>query len=321
MDALLRNHKLPAWLSGGAPQSDVVLSSRVRVARNLAGLPFPAACNRKQLLQVSSHVRKALPADFEEKSLVGDAERSLLIGSRLLSPDHALDSATRSVFVSQDRSASVMVNEEDHLRIQSVAGGLNTVEAGKRTDALAEGIGGQLPMSIAPDRGYLVAWPGNAGKGMRVGVMLHLGAMALKHKRPIVPEGFAIRGLLGEGSRGLGGFVQISATQRSERELLDYVRVLIETERKARETVDISIEAALDELHGEDELTIEKAVDLISRLRLHAAVHKGADRSARDFDALLAVLDLRSQNGRTTSLKRRALICRFLEMTLPWQVT
>ena len=322
LDALLRNHTLPAWLCGDAPDSDVVLSSRVRLARNLAGLPFPGACSRKQLLVVTDHVRKALPPEFEEKSIIGDAERSLLIGSRLLSPGHALDSATRSVFVAPDRSASVMVNEEDHLRIQSVSAGLNTVAAGVRSLAIADGIGALLPMAVASDRGYLSAWPGNAGKGRRVGVMLHLGAMALRKKRPVVPDGFAIRGLLGEGSRGLGGFVQVSATQRSERELLDYVRVLIDNERRARETMELPEADALAKLNGDEEdLSIEKAVDLISQLRLCAAVDRNAEKSPRDFDALLAVLDLRSQTGRTTSLKRRSLIRRFLELSLPWQTS
>ena len=319
LDALLRNHQLPSWLCGDAPDTDVVVSTRVRVARNLAGLPFPGASNRKQLLVVAANVRKSLPSDFEERTLIGDAERALLIGSRLLSPDHALDSVTRSLFVAKDRSASVMVNEEDHLRIQSVAGGLNTEAAGKRTEALAEGVGAQLPMAATADRGYLVAWPGNAGKGSRIGVMLHLGAMAVARKRPVVPDGFALRGLLGEGSRGLGGFVQVSATQRSERELLDYVRVLIDNERKARETTEFSEADALDELHGDAELTTEKAVELVSKLRLRAALDRSAPRSPRDYDALFAVLDLRSASGQSASLKRRSLIRRFLELSLPWQ--
>jgi hypothetical protein len=212
-----------------------------------------------------------------------------------------------------------MVNEEDHLRIQSVAGGLNTKDAGKRTLDLADHIATQLPMSATADRGYLVAWPGNAGKGMRIGVMLHLGAMAIARKKPVVPDGFALRGLLGEGSRGLGGFVQVSTTQRSERELLDYVSVLIENERKARETTEFSEADALDELEGEEELTTEKAVELVSKLRLRSALTHSGTRSPRDFDALLAVLDLRSQNGLSTSLKRRSLIRRFLELSLPWQ--
>jgi hypothetical protein len=212
-----------------------------------------------------------------------------------------------------------MVNEEDHLRIQSVAGGLNTKDAGKRTQDLADHLATQLPMSATADRGYLVAWPGNAGKGMRIGVMLHLGAMAIARKKPVVPDGFALRGLLGEGSRGLGGFVQVSATQRSERELLDYVSVLIENERKARETTEFSEADALDELEGEEELTTEKAVELVSKLRLRSALTHSAARTPRDFDALLAVLDLRSQNGLSTSLKRRSLIRRFLELSLPWQ--
>jgi protein arginine kinase len=319
MDALLRNHRLPTWLSGDAPESDVVVSSRVRLARNFAGLPFPGAATRRQLLVVTANVRRILPPEFEERSLVGDAERSLLIGSRLLSPDHALDSVTRSVFVAQDRSASVMANEEDHLRIQSVAGGLDTVSAGKRTQALADGVAQHLPMAATADRGYLVAWPGNAGKGMRIGVMLHLGALAIARKRPVVPDGFALRGFLGEGSRGLGGFVQVSSTQRSERELLDYVRVLIENERKARETTVFSDAEALSDLKSEEELSAEKAVEVVSKLRLRAALDRHPSRSIRDFDALLAVLDVRSFDGQSASLKRRSLICRFLELSLPWQ--
>jgi hypothetical protein len=174
-------------------------------------------------------------------------------------------------------------------------------------------------MSATPDLGYLLAWPGNAGKGMRIGVMLHLGAMAIAKKRPVVPDGFSLRGLLGEGSRGLGGFVQVSATQRSERELLDYVRVLIENERKARETTEFSDAQALDDLDGDEELTTERAVEVVSKLRLRSALDRHPARSPRDFDALLAVLDLRGECGLSTSLKRRTLIRRFLETSLPWQ--
>jgi protein arginine kinase len=319
LDALLRNHTLPRWLSDGAPDSDVVVSSRVRAARNLAGLPFPGACTRKQLLLVAHHVKDAMEKGFEERSLVGDAERSLLIGSRLLSPSHVLDSSIRSVYVSQDRSASVMVNEEDHLRIQSVCGGLSVALARTRTEGLAAWLSGKLPMAMTADRGYLTAWPGNVGSAERVGVMLHLGAMALKKKRPVVPKGFAIRGLLGEGSRGLGGFVQVSVTRRPEADLLDYVRVLIDSEREARANIDVKEADIFEELRGEDDLPTDKAVELVSKLRLRSALDGGFNRSPRDYDALLAVLDLRASSGESASLKRRSLILRFLQQALPWQ--
>jgi len=322
LDALLRNHALPAWLQGEAPESDVVISSRVRLARNLAGLPFPGACSRRQLLVALHHVRKTLPSEFEERSIIGEAERSLLIGSRLLSPNHVLDNATRSVFVSRDRSASVMANEEDHIRAQSVFGGLALEAAGARTQALADGVGEALPMANVPGLGYLTAWPGNAGRGVRIGAMLHLGAMALKRKRPVVPDGFAIRGLLGEGSRGFGGFVQVSTTQRGLGEILDYVGVLVENERSARESLERSVidetDAAVAELEDEGEFSLEMAADLVSRLRLRAAIDSSVDRAARDYDALLAILDLRSQEGASNSLKRRSLIRRFVEFSLPW---
>jgi len=323
MDALLRNHTLPAWLQGDAPESDVVISSRVRLARNFAGLPFPGACSRRQLLVVLHNVRKTLPTEFEERSIIGKAERSLLIGSRLLSPNHVLDNATRSVFVSKDRSASVMVNEEDHVRVQSVTGGLALDAAAARTQALADGLGADLPMAQAPGIGFATAWPGNAGEGKRIGVMLHLGAMALNRRKPDVPDGFALRGLLGEGSRGFGGFVQVSTTQRSYEELLDYTTVLIEGERSARQEIDPATidqsEAALEEPDEDDGMPLDKAVDLVSRMRLQAALDRNAPRSSRDYDALLAVLDLRSTVGESASLKRRSLIRRFLELSLPWQ--
>jgi len=318
LDALLRNHALPAWLQGEAPESDVVISSRVRLARNLAGLPFPGAANRRQLLLVLSNVRRVLPSEFEERSIIGEAERSLLIGSRLLSPNHVLDNATRSVFVSKDRSASVMVNEEDHVRVQSVTGGLSLTSSAKRTEALGEALANHLPMAQASSLGYATAWPGNAGEGKRLGVMLHLGAMALARRKPTVPEGFAIRGLLGEGSRGLGGFVQISSTQRSEQDLLDYVHVLVDGERREREATDLPDIEELDNLSGDDELGTERAVELVSMLRLRAAQGDGS-RSPRDFDALLAVLDVRSAPGPSAALKRSSLIRRFVERALPWQ--
>lgn len=312
LDALLRNHSLPAWLQGEAPESDVVVSSRVRLARNLAGLRFPGAAGRRELLVALSHIRRHIPPEFEERSIIGEAERSLLIGSRLLSPGHVLDNSTRSVFVSRDRSASIMVNEEDHIRAQSVTGGLDVRAVGERTQALVNAIEGSLPAAAATGVGYLTTWPGNAGRGVRVGVMLHLGAMALRQKRPAVPEGIAIRGLLGEGSRGLGGFVQVSVTQRPPSDLLDYARVLIDTERELREGIEVG-----DPLEGleEGELTTERAVEVVSRLRLEAAL--GGERSVRDFDALLAVLDMRE--GLAASLTRSNLIHRFLETSLPWQ--
>ncbi len=319
MDALLRNHALPAWLQGEAAESDVVISSRVRLARNLAGLPFPGACSRRQLLVVLHNVRRTLPMEFEERSIIGEAERSLLIGSRLLSPNHVLDNATRSVFVSRDRSASVMVNEEDHIRVQSVTGGLALDAAAARTQSLADGLGGVLPMAHAPGTRFATAWPGNAGEGKRIGVMLHLGAMALNRRKPDVPEGFALRGLLGEGSRGFGGFVQVSTTQRALGELLDYVGVLIEAERAARQKLDRSaVDQNVVEAEEDEEMPLDKAVDQVSRMRLRAAIDPG-DRTPRDFDALLAVLDLRSTDGQSASLKRRSLIRRFVEFALPWQ--
>lgn len=222
------------WLKGQGDASDVVISSRVRVARNLAGFPFmPTAgrVDRAQILEMCKRRLLALPVGEGRRVLFVDLhtashdERDLLVERQLISRNHAkgkLSTATggpdepRGVgIVLPDERVSVMVNEEDHLRLQSIRGGLALEECLADVDAVDDELEKGLDFAFHPRFGYLTACPTNVGTGLRLSVMLHLPGLKMtgeleKATRAAHDMGLAVRGFHGEGSEAAGEFYQVS---------------------------------------------------------------------------------------------------------------
>lgn len=306
------------WLSGRGAHADVVISSRVRLARNLAGFPFLCRATREQRTRVLDLARRRLTSTgIAERVLWVDVhrapplDRTLMLERHLISKEHARGVALpspgapgdpgaaggepRGVAVAlPDESASVMVNEEDHLRIQVVKPGLElgaAFEAANRVDDLLEGECelGVLEYAFSPRFGYLTACPTNVGTGIRVSVMLHLPALKLmgemdKVRRATRDMGLAVRGYYGEGSEAAGEFYQVSnqtTLGKPESAILreleqEIVPQVIEYERasrrmlleKRRRMLEDKVFRSLGTLRGARLLTPEEAVVLLSDVRL-----------------------------------------------------
>ena len=258
---------LTEWLRGEGNSADVVMSSRVRLARNLAGFPFANRASRPQRLRVLEACRAQL-----EKAPIGPKvswhdlhrtpamERTLLVERHLISQQHARGKQStgtggveepRAVAVTfPDERVSVMVNEEDHLRIQAIRSGLDLGDALASADAVDDALESGLDYAYSPRFGYLCACPTNVGTGLRLSVMLHLPGLRLtgnidKVKRAATDMSLAVRGFYGEGSEAAGDFYQISnqtTLGKAEKVLLhemgqEILPRVIEYERAARKTL------------------------------------------------------------------------------------
>jgi protein arginine kinase len=242
------------WMNGEGPQADVVLSSRVRLARDLKGVPFPNRADdvaRTRLFRRVTEACKDLPG-LERASTwnldeLRTTDREVFVERHLVSRDLAAGTGARGLVVSEDETHSVMVNEEDHLRIQSVTPGLNPAYSLERAAAMDRALEERLEYAVDDRLGYLTACPSNVGTGLRASVLIHLPALVLagevrKVHRAVGGMGLAVRGWFGEGSAALGDFYQLSNQQtlgRTEEEIVARLtriaeRVL-ELESKARE--------------------------------------------------------------------------------------
>ena len=244
------------WLRGSGPESDIVMSSRIRLARNLADFPFISRCSPADRTAIEQALREptisladAGEIFYAEVDKLEELDRQFLVERHLISREHAESEGIRSVAIGRDEQVSLMVNEEDHLRIQVIRSGLDLQAVWKEIDELDDQLEAHLTYAVSPKLGYLTACPTNVGTGMRVSVMLHLPALVITRQidrvfRSLQKINLAVRGFFGEGSQAMGDFYQFSnqiTLGRSESELLkqvgDVVPKIIEYERQAREVL------------------------------------------------------------------------------------
>jgi len=242
------------WLRASGPESDIVISSRIRLARNLADFPFIRQCNESDRFEVEKSLKETIFSIKQWKNLayldvntLAKVDRQFLVERQLISREHAESDGARSVAIDHQEKFSLMINEEDHLRVQVMHSGLALNSAWKRINEIDDMIEENMTYAFHPRLGYLTACPTNVGTGMRVSVMLHLPALVITRQiekvfRSLQKISLAVRGLYGEGSQAMGDFYQISnqiTLGRSEEELIqqvnDVVPVLIDYERKARQ--------------------------------------------------------------------------------------
>ncbi len=237
------------------PGSGIVMTSRVRLARNIAKHPFPGWLKKIQreelFLHVQSAVRKlpemgkaALDQSMDNFSPL---DKQVLVEQHLISREHAAKNSGSGVVINDPRTLSVMINEEDHLRLQAIQPGYALEEAWKNIDHVDSELEGKLQYAFSPSLGYLTACPTNVGTGMRASVMLHLPGLVLSDQinkviKSVNQIGLAVRGLYGEGTEALGNLFQISNQMtlgESERQILDRLLKitdhLIEHETNARQ--------------------------------------------------------------------------------------
>ncbi len=242
------------WLAGDGPRSEMVLSTRVRLARNLSAVPFSHRARPEQmegvLVSVTGAAQRA-PSFGGGLLLRMDRltpiERQILVERHLVSHELGDGSKPRGIVIGRDERLSLMVNEEDHLRLQSMSAGFQLTEAWSHADAADDELNQALDFAFSDEIGYLTSCPTNAGTGMRASVLIHLPALVLldeiqKVLKSIMQVGLNVRGLYGENSEVMGNLFQISnqtTLGRSERDSIESLervtRQIIETEEQARE--------------------------------------------------------------------------------------
>lgn len=293
-----------SWLEASGDHADIVMSTRVRLARNLQGHPFgprARANDREAILKRFKVAAAALPslrlATLVELSEVDARARRLLVERRLASRDLLGDPETgpvggAAVALSDHDPVSVMVNEEDHLRLQSLLSGLRLQDAWNIVDRLDDELGQDLPFAYHHEFGYLTSCPTNVGTGLRASVLMHLPGLVLtkeigKVLQGLSQVGLTFRGLYGEGSEVVGNFFQVSnqtTLGKSEEDLVDHldriVRQVIEYESKARQTLLRDARAVTEDkiwrayglLSYARSLSFEEMMNLLSGVRLGASL-------------------------------------------------
>ncbi|MEI7822198.1 MAG: protein arginine kinase [Verrucomicrobiota bacterium] len=231
------------WLSGDGPQSHIVISSRVRLARNLRNFSFPGWAKKTDRISVLECVKPAV----ESLPEMGDAysaysqdlsalEKQVLVERHLVSREHAAKGVGSAVVMNRKQTLSIMINEEDHLRIQGIRSGLQLKNVFKLVDKVDTALGEKLDFAFHQQYGFLTACPTNVGTGMRASAMMHLPGLVLSEQinqviQAVSKVGLAVRGLYGEGTEALGNLFQISnqiTLGEKEEEILTRLNKVIE---------------------------------------------------------------------------------------------
>lgn len=214
------NTPVSAWTSGEGRMTDVVVSSRARLARNIEGFAFPDRLSPEQRTEVTQRVRTATGRLKGSWSFYGlhdmsPLDRQVLLEKHLISPQQLQSPAGAALALRDDERLSVMVNEEDHLRLQAIVPGLAVRESLHEVDRSDDELEEELDFCFTPDLGYITAWPTNVGTGLRLSVMMHLAGLvetqAIGQLLHVLPKlGLAVRGLYGEGTQAVGNLFQVS---------------------------------------------------------------------------------------------------------------
>jgi len=287
------------WLQADGNESAIVVSSRIRLARNIGKMEYPTQADSSTRAKVKDFVRMALEdrglLDFGslfDSESVSDLDRKFLIERHLISPEFMRDKDHRAFFIKRDETVSIMINEEDHLRIQSFQSGLEIRNAMKNAEDIDEKLGEKLEYDYSSEYGFLTSCPTNVGTGLRASVLIHLPGLVLTNEvdeviSQITKVGLAVRGFYGEGTEVLGNLFQISnqtTLGRKEEDVLgsleEVSRQLIGHEENARRTL---VRDAGDEIKDKiwraygilkhaRVLTSEEAMNLLSAVRLGVAM-------------------------------------------------
>ncbi len=320
------------------PHDRIVMSSRVRLARNLREAAFPGWAKKPERLRVLELIRpvvEALPemngAFSGTMDSLSTLDKQLLVERHLISREHAAKSAGSGLVLNRDETFCFMINEEDHLRMQALRPGLQLRQAWSALDQADSVLEQKLEYAFSPELGYLTACPTNIGTGIRVSAMLHLPGLVLAEQiNPIIQSvnklGLAVRGLYGEGTEALGNVFQVSNQMtlgESETAIVERLEKvlaqIIEHEENARGTllekkakvVYNHIGRAYGILANAHSISSKETMNLLSLMRLgvDVGVFPGVDRSL--VDELFIVTQpahLQKQHSEKLSAEERDLL-------------
>jgi protein arginine kinase len=305
------------WLKSTGPNSDIVLSSRIRLARNLDKVVFPHWANKKQSEDALTAIEEAIGKVNYLKSTttfglaeLDSIDKQFLIERHLMSFELAQKSDHKAVVIDEEEIISIMINEEDHIRMQVMQSGLNLFEAWNIINQIDDALAHTLSFAFLADWGYLTACPTNTGTGMRGSVMLHLPALVMTNQinrvlAAIAKLSFNTRGLYGEGTQSHGNFFQISnqvSLGHSEAELIEsingLIRQIIEQENQAREALLSHNRAILEDrvnrsfalLRSAHIISSQETIDLLSMVRLGCDLGMIKDIDRRTLNELFIII-------------------------------
>ena len=248
-------HTIPRWLEPDGSSSNIVISSRARLARNLEGMPYAHRAEEFKLAEVVESVLDAASgAGFDTSAFfrndeLDEGQKAVFIERHLMSPALAQKQGNRGVLVKDGEFISILINEEDHVRLQSIRSGLDIMSAWEDADRIDDGLSKGVSFSFSDSYGYLTACPTNFGTGLRASVLIHLPALVLTKEiqrviRSVGQLGLAVRGYHGEGTEVIGNFFQISnqtSLGKSEREIIkglnSVVSQVVDYEKKAADVL------------------------------------------------------------------------------------
>lgn len=304
------------WLRENVPDSCIVISSRIRLARNIDKIPFPHWANEGNLKDVISLVQNAakkcsylINSKHYDLNKVTSLDKQYLIEKHIISPEQA--SSRNGYLIAGDKEMiNIMINEEDHLRIQSMDAGLNLFEAWDIINRVDSDLSNELNYAISPQWGYLTACPTNVGTGMRASAMIHLPALTLtgqinKVLRGVSQLGLATRGLYGEGTEALGNLYQISnqvTLGQAEEETIDHIKKItsqiIGYERDAQEILTKESSEQLEDkifrayalLTHARIISSNEAMDFLSTVRLGVSINLLRNVSLETLNELFIII-------------------------------
>ena len=310
-------HHSGEWLKGTGPQGHIVLSSRIRLARNLTLAPFTNRAGKQDMESVLKAVDAAIrsisyfkDAVFFRLNELDNVDRQFLVERHLMSHDHASNPQGKAVIVSQEEALSVMVNEEDHLRLQVMQSGFNLDGTWEIMNAVDNALSKELPYAFLPEWGFLTACPTNTGTAMRGSVMAHLPALVMTRQinkvlMAISKLSFASRGFYGEGTQAVGNFYQISnqvSLGHSETDIIQningLIRQVIEQEEQARQALLVQNRAVLEDkvwrawgiLNSARIISSQETIELLSTVRLGVDVGIVTDLAPKTLNELFIMI-------------------------------
>ncbi len=276
--------------------ADIVISTRMRLARNLLGYPFLSRATQSQRREVLRTIADAVSASalgreftFIDVESATELDRLVLVERHLISRQHAGGEGSRGVVVSEKENIALMINEEDHLRIQALRSGMRLQEVFDDVNRVDDALDQRIEFAFHERFGYLTACPTNVGTGLRVSVMLHLPALKMTDQLPRVLRAtkdmhVAVRGLFGEGTEAMGDFYQISnqtTLGKSEDEIIrdfekEVIPSIVEYEKQARRLLvkekaallDDKVWRALGLLEHARTMSTEETLNLLSHMRM-----------------------------------------------------
>lgn len=317
------------WYIGEGDHNDIVISTRIRIARNLADYPFPVRLDNKSKIEVNEKIRDALDGKenltYTELKTLTRSQIVSLAERHLISPEFASNSDARALLMSDNEDISIMLCEEDHIRIQVMKSGLALKEAYELADKIDTEINQSLKYAFDEKLGYLTQCPANLGTGMRASVMLHLPALTEKGQigslaSTVSKLGLTIRGAYGEGMSAMGDLYQLSnqvSLGISEKSAIDNLKTitlqLAAQERAAREEASKSIETedavfrAYGILKSARILSTKEFMSLISKVRLGAVLGmiKTDLKTINELMVSMQPATINAFVGKTLSLEER----------------